>query len=35
MNPFKVVTNANAGSTGLSLAQTDTYISARSPIAPT
>ncbi len=26
-NPFKVVTNANAGSTGLSLAQTDSYIS--------
>jgi hypothetical protein len=26
-NPFKVVTNANAGSTGLALAQTDTYIS--------
>jgi hypothetical protein len=26
-NPFKVVTNATAGSTGLALAQTDTYIS--------
>jgi hypothetical protein len=26
-NPFKVVTNATAGSTGLTLAQTDTYIS--------
>jgi hypothetical protein len=26
-NPFKVVTNANAGATGLALSQTDTYIS--------